>query len=100
MLEDDVLDNDTLIEDDSVLYDGLEDNDSFETLNSESQDDTEDEINDIVSDGNYNNDSDYIQSLSYDDLSLSDNVFTGMRVAGTGLIITLLCVGVISILKS
>lgn len=48
---------------------------------------------------NYNSDPDYVKEVQYDDLGVSQMVFTGFRVAGTGLIITLLVLGILSILR-
>lgn len=48
---------------------------------------------------NYNSDPDYVKEIQYDDLGISQMVFTGFRVAGTGLIITLLVLGILSILR-
>lgn len=50
-------------------------------------------------DVNYNSDPDYVKEIQYDDLAISQMVFTGFRVAGTGLIITLLVLGILSILR-
>ena len=47
----------------------------------------------------YNSDPDYVREVQYDDLGISQMVFTGFRVAGTGLIITLLILGILSILR-
>lgn len=47
----------------------------------------------------YNADPDYVKEIQYDDLGVSQMVFTGFRVAGTGLIITLLILGILSILR-
>lgn len=47
----------------------------------------------------YNSDPDYVKEVQYDDLGVSQMVFTGFRVAGTGLIITLLILGILSILR-
>lgn len=47
----------------------------------------------------YNSDTDYVKEIQYDDLGISQMVFTGFRVAGTGLIITLLILGILSILR-
>lgn len=47
----------------------------------------------------YNSDPDYVQEIQYDDLGISEMIFTGFRVAGTGLIITLLILGILSILR-
>ena len=47
----------------------------------------------------YNTDADYVKEIQYQDLGVDNMVFTGFRVAGTGLIISLLVLGVLSILK-
>lgn len=47
----------------------------------------------------YNTDETYVSSIQYDDLSLDTMVFSGFRVAGTGLIISLLVLGLLSILR-
>ena len=47
----------------------------------------------------YNSDPDYVQEIQYDDLGVSQMIFAGFRVAGTGLIITLLVLGILSILR-
>lgn len=47
----------------------------------------------------YNTDADYVQEIQYQDLDIETMVFTGFKVAGTGLIISLLVLGVLSILK-
>lgn len=54
------------------------------------------ESNDFI----YNADDTYVSSIQYDDLSIETMVFSGFRVAGTGLIISLLVLGVLSILRN
>lgn len=47
----------------------------------------------------YNDNVTYVKEIQYDDLGVNNMVFTGFRVAGTGLIISLLILGILSILR-
>ena len=47
----------------------------------------------------YNTNDTYVASIQYDDLALDTMVFSGFRVAGTGLIISLLVLGVLAIFR-
>lgn len=49
-----------------------------------------------------NNETDdiYIESISVDDLEISNLTFTGMRVCGTGLMMVIGCLMILRILKN
>lgn len=47
----------------------------------------------------YNSDPDYVKEIQYEDLGIREMVFSGFKVAGIGLIITLLILGILSILR-
>lgn len=48
---------------------------------------------------NYNNDDTYVAEIQYDDLSLDTHVYNGMKVAGTGIIISLMIIGLLRIIR-
>lgn len=47
----------------------------------------------------YNQNETYVAEVQYDDLALDTHVFNGMKVAGTGIIITLMLIGILRIFR-
>lgn len=56
--------------------------------------------NDITGSQDYNQDEVYCYSLTYSDLNVEDMMFSGMKICGTGLIISLGVIICISILRN